>query len=178
MDRCAQFVLSNAGVSMRIKTYFGLLFAILLAFGFSLLSAGCGEKTDDDAIEYVNEDVAYLDGDSCVERYLLYEESGEYKRYIAGTYYGEELPGNDFGTLFETGTYTKDASKASQNVIFSPKKQYNFDTKQLENLGLKEQLPYNGTLTDSTLTITWEIWEDYYIRSVKLGEVPIVYKRR
>lgn len=160
------------------RNWGGLVAAVLFAFGLSLLAAGCDSSGTDDAIEYVNEEVSYADGDSCVERYLLYEEDGEYERYIAGTYYGKEVPGIYFGTLFETGTYTKDASKATQNVTFSPKKQYNFDTKQLENLGLKGQLPYYGTLTDTTLTITWEIWEDYYIKSVKLGEVPITYKRK
>ena len=162
------------------KKNYGLVSVLLFAFFaflFPLLTVSCGE-TDDDAIEYVNEDVAYINGDSCVERYLLYEEDGEYKRYIAGTYYGETLPGIYFGTLFETGTYTETEDETSRTITFSPKKQYNLDTKQLENLGLKGQLRYTGTRTEKNLTITWEVWEDYYIRSVKLGEVPIVYKRR
>ena len=160
---------------MYIRTCFGIAFAVLLGFGVSALVAGCTEDGDgtDGAIEYRNDEVSYADGESCVERYLLYGEDGTYERYIAGMYFGKKVPGIQFGTLFETGTYTKDESKATKNVTFSPKKQYSFDTKQLEYLGLEGQVPYYGTLTDATLTITWDVW----VSPLEKAEVPIVYKR-
>lgn len=155
--------------SMRIKTINSLV--ILFAFIFPLLTTGC--KSNDDAIEYRNNEVSYADGESCVERYLLYEEDDTYERYIGGMYFGKEVPGMLFGTRFETGRYEVDKNKASQNITFYPKKQYDFDTKQLEYLGLENQLPYSGTLTEKTLTIMWEVWKSPFEKA----EVPIVYKR-
>ena len=140
---------------------------------FPLLALSCNLTFQDDAIEYVNEEVSYAHGESCVERYLLYEEDGKYERYIAGWYFGNELPGYYFGTLFETGTYTRD-DNVLPNIKFYPKKQYDFVTKQLEYLGIGEQLSYSGRLTDKSLTVTWEVWTSYTTK----GEVPIVYERK
>ena len=158
---------------MRTKTSFGM--CVLLAFVFSLLTAGCAGN-DKDAIEYVNEEVSYADGEVCVERYLLDEENGTYERYIAGMYFGNEVPGIYFGTLFETGMYalSEIEGETAQKIIFSPKKQYDFDTKRLEYLGLEGQVPYYGTLTDKTLTITWEVQLSLFEKAA----VPIIYTRK
>lgn len=140
----------------------------IVVFATVLLAAGCdgtGISTKGDAVEYRVEDFAYADGDSCTERYLLYADDGSYERYIGGTYYGESLGSTYRGTLFETGQYEEN----SQYITFSPKKQYNLDTKKLENLGLERQLPYYGTISSTTLTITWR---------VSGGYVPVIYKRK
>ncbi|MBR0497124.1 MAG: hypothetical protein IJJ71_13245 [Treponema sp.] len=149
---------------------FIVLLTVLL---FPLLSPACKLTSSDDALEYVNKEVSYASGESCVERYLFYEEDGKYERYIAGMYFGEELPGYYFGTLFETGTYTRN-DQLLNNITFYPKKQYDFDTKQLEYLGLEGQVPYSGRLTDKSLTITWKVWTSYATK----GEVDIVYERQ
>lgn len=135
--------------------------------------SSCKLTFQNDALEYVNEEVSYASGESCVERYLFYEEDGKYERYIAGMYFGEKLPGYYFGTLFETGTYTRN-DQLPNNITFYPKKQYDFDTKQLEYLGLEGQVPYSARLTDKTLTITWEVRTSYATK----GEVAIVYERQ
>ncbi len=140
-----------------------IFFVIFLVFSFLIF--GCDLKTD--ALEYVNEEVSYADGESCVERYLFYEEDETYERYIAGKYFGQDVPGTYFGTLFESGVYK--ASATSSRVSFSPKKQYDFETQRLEFLGLQGQVPYSGTLTDKTLTIPWR---------VRGGTVSIIYKRK
>ena len=155
------------------RSFCGTFASILLVFIFSLLTLSCAATDTEDAIEYYNEEVSYADGESCVERYLLYEDDGTYERYIAGMYFGNEVPGFYFGTLFETGTYAKDESKAARNITFSPKKQYDFDTKRLEYVGLKGQVPYYGTLTESTLTITWNVRNGF-----RYAEVSIIYKRK
>mgnify|MGYP007069861554 CR=1 FL=1 len=59
-----------------------------------------------------------------MERYLLYEEDGEYKRYVAGTFCGQEVPCIYFGTLYDSGTYTLDNSTSPASILFGPKKQY------------------------------------------------------
>ena len=150
-----------------------LLISTLFSVIFSLLSFGCTTTDKDDAVEYYNTEVSYADAESCAERYILNKEDGKYERYIAGMYFGKELPGIYFGTLFETGTYSKDEGRALNNIKFSPKKQYDFDSKKLEYLGLEKQIPYYGTLTDSTLTITWNVWSGF-----SYAEVPITYKRK
>jgi len=158
---------------MHIRNYFLFFYAVLFAFGFSMLAAGCKVSDKNNAIEYCNEEVSYADGESCVERYLLYEEDGKYERYIAGMYFGKEVPGFYFGTLFETGTYLISSSLSSRTVTFSPKKQYSFETKKLEYLGLENQVPYSGALTDTALTITWRVRNGYIY-----ADVPIIYKRK
>ena len=160
---------------MNIKRFRGIFSAVLFSFAFLLLTSCDSTDEKGESIEYVNKEVSYADGESCVERYLFYEESGEYERYIAGKYFGNDLPGIYFGTLFETGTYSKDKSKAVDNVTLSPKKQYDFDSKQLEYLGLTKQVPYLGTLTDETLTITWNVTNTW---GFLVGEVPIIYERK
>ena len=158
---------------MHIRNYFLFFYAVLFAFGFSMLGTGCKASGNDNAMEYVNKEVSYADGESCVERYLLYEEDGKYERYIAGMYYGKELPGIYFGTLFETGTYVINSNLSSRTVTFWPKKQYSFETKNLEYLGLENQASYSGALTDTTMTITWRVRNGY-----SYADVPIVYKRK
>ena len=137
--------------------------------------ANCNLSSED-FTEYVNEEVSYEDGESCVERYLLFEEDGKYERYIAGMYFGKELPGVYFGTLFETGTYALSSNEGDsfQKITFSPKKQYDFDKKRIDYLGLKGQIPYYGKLTDTTLTITWEVKLSYFEK----GEVKIIYTKK
>ena len=61
-----------------------------------------------------------------MERYLLYEDDGEYERYITGMYFGKGVPDIWCGMLFETGSYTKSES----NITCLPIKKYNFDTKK------------------------------------------------
>lgn len=149
---------------MRIIKRAAVTMLVVAAF----LLAGCEEKEKEDFAEYRNNEVSYSKGESCVERYLLYD-SGDYERYIAGMYFGNKVPGINFGTLFETGYYVQDDSKKEANTAFYPKKQYDFDTAKLEYLGLEEQVPYSGTLTAETLTITW------YMRR---ESVPIIYTRQ
>lgn len=175
---------------MHTKTYRSLIPAILLAFIFSLLTTGCGGK--DDAIEYRNDDVGYVTGEECVERYLFYEEDGEYERYVGRTYFGHELGSSItvFGTLFETGTYTVDESKTSDNITFTPKKRYDFDTEQLATVGITDREEtidetsikrlLVGTITDDTLTITWTWNESYYpyFWNVKEKTADIAYDRQ
>ena len=102
----------------------GVLFtALCLSF------AGCEGNTD--AIEYRNDEVSYAYGETCVERYLFYEDKGIYERYIAGQYWGETLPGMYFGTLYETGDYELSGDGDTKTVTFRPKKQYDFEKKYL-----------------------------------------------
>ncbi len=158
---------------MVLKKYDGIhAFGLIFLLSFILLT-GC-KFAKDDSVEYVNNEVSYNKGESCVERYILYEDSGKYERYIAGKYRGNSLPGIYFGTLFQTGSYTRN-DQALQNITFYPKKQYNFTSKELEYLGLEGQLPFSGRLTDKTLTITWEIWSSLL---GCIGEVPIIYERQ
>lgn len=70
-----------------------------------------------------------------------------------GTYQGKSLSGAFWETLFETGMYEKD----TQRIAFSPKKQYDFETKQLVNLGISSQLPYFGMVTSETMIVTWYV---------------------
>ena len=156
---------------MHTKTYFVSFTVLLVAFLFPLLSTGCELTDNDDATEYVNEEVSYADGESCVERYLLYEEDGTYERYIAGMYFGNKMPGIYFGTLFETGAYTVDDIKAAKNIKFSPKKQYDFESKRLEYLGLEGQVPFYGTLTEKKLIIYWYV-------SNSFEPIELEYKRK
>ena len=103
---------------MHLMIKSGSVAAAVLAFVFSMLTAGCKFTARDDAVEYVNKEVSYASGESCEERYLLYEKDGKYERWIAGKYYGKELPGI-FGTCFETGTYEE--VNSSSNIKFYPK---------------------------------------------------------
>ena len=140
---------------MHVKTCSGLVAAMLLAFAPPILVTGCNE-TEKDYVEYRAEDISYYRGDSCVERYLLYEDDGTYERHIGGTYCGMELPGRVFGTLYETGTY-----KANPNVIggilFTSNKQYDTEKKELINLGIDSETR-KGQIIGKTLTINYRIW--------------------
>lgn len=157
---------------MKNKNLF-TLFTIFLVFLSFILLSGC-QEIDDGSIEYKATDLAYDDGDDCFERYLLYENEGTYERYIGGTYKGNYLPGLVFGTLFETGKYTVDSTQTPATIKFSPKKQYDFNTGTLINLGTAGQVPYYGKLTEEKLTITWQVWSPF---SEDYGEVDYEYER-
>ena len=150
----------------------GLIPAVLMTLA-AFLVTGC-EATDKDYVEYRNNEVSYAAGESCVERYLFYEEDGKYERYIAGMYFVKSVPGINFGTLFETGWYEKNESKNENNVTLHPQMTYNFETQQLDYPGLEGQVPYSATLTDSKLTIKWNVW----FRPFEKGEIDIIYTRK
>ena len=142
-----------------------------------ILVTGCNE-TEKDYVEYRADGLAYDDGDNYIERYLLYEEDSRYERYIGGTYQGDVYAGLHWGTLFETGKYTKTADKDGKSLVitFQPKKRIlDTETMKLESLGLPKQIPYSGTLTDTTLTLTWEVWSwEIY----GYAKIPIPYTRK
>ena len=148
------------------------LLAIFLTFLSLTMLSGC-KAIDEEFIEYKGTDLAYDDGDDCFERYLLYEDEGRYERWIGGKYKGNDLPGLVFGTLFETGKISIDYTVSPALIEFSPKKQYDFDTGKLENLGTAGQLPYVGKLTEERLVITWQVW----IPRAGYGEVDYEYER-
>lgn len=131
-----------------------LIPAVLMVLAAFLVTS-C-EMKEKDYVEYRAEDIAYYRGDSCFERYRLYEEDGTYERYIGGTYCGKELPGLVFGTLYETGTYKKNPN-VSGGIIFTSKKQYDFDEKELVNQGNESETRY-GKISGETLTIKYRIW--------------------
>ena len=157
------------------RTRFDFVFIVFFAFIFLILIGGCvvtvTERTN--GIEYRNDEVSYADGESCMERYLIYEETGTYERYMSGMYFGREVPGLYYGTLFETGSYELTETDSTVNIRFWPKKQYSFDTNELEYLGLENQVPYSGTLTETALTISWDVWIGLFEKI----EIPIIYKR-
>ncbi len=148
------------------------LLAIFLTFFSLTMLSGC-KAIDDEFIEYKGTDLAYDDGDDCFERYLLYEDEGRYERWIGGKYKGNDLPGLVFGTLFETGKISIDYTVSPASIKFSPKKQYDFDTGKLINLGTAGQLPYEGKLTEDKLVITWQV----YIPYQGYGYVDYEYER-
>ena len=148
------------------------LFTIFFTFLSLTMLSGC-KAINDGSIEYKATDLAYDDGDDCFERYLLYEDEGTYERYIGGTYKGIFLPDLVFGTLFETGKYTVDNTESPAIIKFSPKKQYDFNTGTLINLGTAGQVPYYGKLSDEKLIITWQVW----IPHAGYGEVDYEYER-
>ena len=155
-----------------------LIPAVLMALTVFLVT-GC-EATEKDKyyVEYRAENLAYDDGDDYIERYLLYAEDGEYERYIGGTYQGDVYAGPHWGTLYETGIYTEAADKDGKSLVitFYPKKRIlDTETMKLENLGLPKQIPYSGTRTDTTLTLTWEVWSWDILGRVK---IPIPYTRK
>ncbi len=165
---------------MKIKS-FEKIFKIILSFAFVLLYSSCTVNTsgtaNENAIEYRNDEVSYADGESCLEYYCLFEETGKYKRYMSGMYFGQEVRGGIFsGLLFETGEYKTitNEDEDSQKITFYPKKRYDFDKKDLDYLGLEKQVPYYGTLTESELSIPWSVWLSYFDRR----EVSIIYSRR
>lgn len=160
---------------MKATGHKSLIASVIMAFLFILIGAGCEitPKQKADA-EYLNGEVSYADKETCVERYLLYEENARYERYIAGDYFGHHVPGIRYGTLFETGYYELDDTKEKSNITFYPKKRYDFDTEDLESLGIPNQIPYSATITDATLTITWTVWVGHHDKR----EVPIVYQRQ
>ena len=148
------------------------LLSIFLTFLSLTMLAGC-KAIDDEFIEYKGTNLAYDDGDDCFERYLLYEDECKYERYIGGTYKGNFLPGLVFGTLFEIGKYTVDNTGSPATIKFSPKKQYDFNTGTLINLGTAGQVPYYGKLTEDILVITWQV----YIPYQGYGYVDYEYER-
>ena len=147
---------------MKVTGHKSLIASVIVALLVILIGAGCEitPKQKADA-EYRAEDIAYYYGDSCVDRYLLYEDDGRYERYIGGTYCKKKLPGPYFGTLFETGDYKKDDHG---NITFTSKKGYDFDTEDLVNLGQYSETR-KGTIQDTTLTVKYRIWyedDDYW----------------
>lgn len=147
--------------------------AVMMLVVAAFLLAGCEEKEKEDVAEYRAENLALYDGDDYIERYLLYEENSVYERYVGGTYQGEHLSGPHWGTLFETGTYI--VNEQSALIRFYPKKQYDFETKNLKSLGIEGQAKYyDGTLTAATLTITWDVWLNHFEKR----ELPIIYTRQ
>ena len=155
----------------------GNLIILALVTLAAFLVTGC-EATEKDYVEYRAENLAYDDRDDYIERYLLYEEDGEYERHIGGTYQGDVYAGLHWGTLFETGKYTKTADKDGKSLVitFYPKKRIlDTETMQLESLGLPKQIPYSGALTDTTLTLTWEVWNWEILGRAK---IPITYTRK
>ena len=151
-----------------------LIPAVLMALTAFLVTGCKASDSDKYYVEYRNNEVSYAAGESCVERYLFYVYDGRYERYIAGMYFGNRLPGINFGTLFETGWYEKDESKNENNVTLHPQRTYNFETQQLDYPGLEGQVPYSATLTDSRLTIKWNVW----FRPFEKGEIDIIYTRK
>ena len=164
---------------MTIRKFRSIIAAITITAVFSIFTAGCEETEIEDMtdltnpIKYRNEEVSYEAKESCIETFLFSEEDGKYERYIEGEYWGHKLT---FVTLFETGTYTKDESKEGKNIKLSPKKMYDFDTHQLEYLGIKDQVPYYALLTDTKLTITWTVGTGYKPQPVDIT-VDIDYQR-
>ena len=77
------------------RTRFGFVFIVFLSFIFLISIGGCVVTVSVKAngMEYRNDEVSYADGESCMERYLLYEETGTYERYMSGMYFGQEVPG-------------------------------------------------------------------------------------
>lgn len=142
--------------------YAGIITSVLLVLASACSGTDGGTSG---VIEYRADDLAWETGDSYTERYLLSVDDGTYERYIGGTYQGKGLSGAFWGTLFETGMY----EECSQRIAFSPKKQYDFETKQLVNLGISSQLPYFGMVTSETMTVTWYIIYGY---------VNVTYKRK
>ncbi len=156
---------------MNNKKLISLLSIFLTFLSLTMLSS-C-KPIDDGSIEYKATDLAYDDGDDCFERYLLYEDEGTYERWIGGIYKGHSLLGPVSGTLFETGKINIDYTESPAIIKFSPKKQYDFDTGTLINLGTAGQVPYYGKLTDEKLIITWQVW----IPHAGYGEVDYEYER-
>ena len=155
------------------------LAALLLAL-VPLILAGC-EATPKNYREYKNKDTAYYRGDSCEERYQLYDD-GTYERYIYGTYMGKELTSRMYGTLFETGTYIEvdkpsEAGEGEDNegeeeaetegavneepwgIKFTSLKQYDFDTESLVGLGTEKEIRV-GTISDTELSVKYSVWYD------------------
>ncbi len=161
---------------MIIRKFPSFITAIIMTAAFSVLSSGCEETDISDMtnltnpIAYCNEEVSYAARESCIETYLFSEKDGRYERYIEGDYFGKTLYSQ---TLFETGNYVKDTSKEGKNIRLSPKKMYEFDTRDLEYLAIEDQVPYYALLTDTTLTITWIVGTKYDPRYV-----PIDYYRK
>ena len=150
-----------------------LIPAVLMTLAAFLVTDCKASDSDKYYVEYRNNEVSYAAGESCVERYLFYVYDGRYERYIAGMYFGNRVPGINFGTLFETGWYEKDESKNENNVTLHPQRTYNFETQQLDYPGLEGQAPYSATLTDSRLTIKWYVW----LRPFEKEEIDIIYTR-
>lgn len=151
-----------------------LIPAVLMVLAAFLVTS-C-EMKEKDYVEYRGEDFAFYgsdydyDGDDYIERYLLYEEDGEYERYIGGWYKRVKYDGPHWGTLYETGTYkeTADADGETRNITFRPKKRYDTNTQTLRPMAASdiELETRQGEITEKTLTITYfdedYIWSSFF----------------
>lgn len=152
---------------MKVTGYKSLIPSVIMALLVSLIGTGCEitPKQKADA-EYRAEGLAFYDDDKYIERYLLYEDAGEYERYIGGRYKRVKYDGPHWGTLYETGSYKKIVDKDGETgvITFRPKKQYDVNAKDLKPMPANgiELETRKGTITERTLEI--EYFDKDYIR--------------
>lgn len=168
---------------MKVTGYKSLIASVIVALLVILIGAGCEitPKQKADA-EYRAEDLAFYDDDKYIERYLLYEDAGEYERYIGGRYKRVKYDGPHWGTLYETGSYKKIVDKDGETevITFRPKKRYDVNAKDLKPMpaNVIELETRKGTITEQTLEIEY-FDEDYiWISILSSPYFTRIYKRQ
>ena len=133
-----------------LKKWGGVLAVAVFAVSALFCVVGCGES-ESNTIIYQATNLAYNTGDSYTETFVLDPDKGTYERYIDGTYRGTKYTDRRYGLLFESGSYTE----SSSGIQFSSKMGYSSSSGKLVNLGAYDRSTYYGTLTDTSMTITW-----------------------